>query len=135
MKQIFTPLACLSVLLLAMPSCRKEAQHENRQQFDPAQTVQANVSAGQTYVLSMGTGSTAIIKQQASHYELSQVATAEDGNAVYKYAAVKGYTGTDEVTLQQTTTSTSHGGGCSNNHDSYATTSIKTVVVKFAVAN
>lgn len=137
MKQIFTCLTGFSLLLLTLISCRKEAQQGNRQQIEPTQTIRANITAGQTYVLDLGTGSTAIIKAQASHYQLSQVATASEGNTVYKYAAVKGYAGTDEVTLQQTTISTSHASaGCSVAHgDDYTTTSMKTFVVKFAVAN
>lgn len=137
MKHIFTRLAVLSFFAFAALSCRKEERQENRRQVEPAQTVQATLTAGQTYVLNMTAGSTVSIDKQAMHYQLSEVATALDGITAYRYAATKDYTGPDEVTLQQMVTSTSTGsGGCSGSQaEEHTTTSIKTIVIKFNVAN
>jgi hypothetical protein len=99
------------------------------------QVICASVPAGQTYVLNLERGSTVTIKTQALHYQLSEVATAPDGNKFYKYAAAKGYAGTDQVMLQQTITSIAQDGGCYGNNNGYTTTTLKTIAVKFNVAN
>ena len=138
MKSIFTYLGGFFLLSTILLSCSKDVQNETRQQTAAPQIIKATVPAGQTYILNMGTGTTASIVTQALHYQLSEVATAPNGGAVYKYTAGKGYSGADEVTLQQTATYTSQSsGGCHNNHmnGSTTTTTFKTVVIKFDVAN
>lgn len=137
MKQLFMYLAGFSLLAIATVSCSKEGNDEMRQQAAQApEVMKATVPAGQTYVLDMGAGNTASIQAQARHYQFSEMATAPDGNVAYKYTPAKGYTGTDEVTLQQTITYTSQGGGwCGSRGDEHTTTAIKTVVIKFDVAN
>lgn len=142
MKQLFTYLVGFSLLAITTISCSKEEQNESRPQAQavaPQQVVSASVSAGQTYFLSMSTGSTASIKTQALHYAVSEIATAPDGSSVYRYSAAKGFAGADEVTLQQTITSTSQGGGCSNGNSNHTTeqttTTYKAITIKFNVAN
>ena len=138
MKQLFTYLAGFSLLTFTTVSCTKDAHNEMKQPTIAPQVLAAKVLPGETYVLNMGPGASASIVTQALHYEFSQISTASDGSAVYKYAPGKGYTGSDEVTLQQTITSiTSSGGGCHNgNHsEQYSTTATKTMVIKFNVAN
>lgn len=139
MKQIFTSLLGVSLLATTLLSCSKDVQKETRQQAAVApEVIKANVPAGQTYVLNLVTGNSASIQTQARHYQVSEMATASDGSTVYKYTGGKGYAGADEVTLQQTITSTvQNGGGCHNNHSSSytTTTTLKTTVIKFTVAN
>ncbi len=139
MTRIVTYLAGFSFLAVTALSCTKEAQHETRQQAQTPEVIKANVPAEQTYVLNMGAASTVKIEAQAQHYQLSEVATSADGNTVYTYTGAKGFSGADEVMLQQTITSsssTSQGNGCSNSQtNGYSTTTIKTIVIKFEVAN
>lgn len=138
MKRIVTYLACFSLLAITTSSCSKEEHNEITQQAQVPQVINANVAAGQTYVLNMGAESTVSIKTQALHHQLSEISTALDGSTVYKYAPAKGYTGADEVTLQQTITSTSGGGGgCYNGNQTngHTTTTVKTIAIKFNVAN
>lgn len=135
MKKIFTYLPGFFIFTLIIFSCRKESHNEKRQQVEPTQVLNATVPSGQTYVLNVGAGSTVSIDKQASHYQRSEVAAASDGSTVYQYAASKGYAGADEVSLLQTTTSTSPGGGCSGGSSEYTTTTIRTIVIKFDVAN
>jgi hypothetical protein len=82
----------------------------------------------------MGRASSASIKTQARYHQLSEVATAQDGSTVYKYVAGKSYTGADEVTLLQTTTSITQSSSCSGSYTNRTTTTLKTVVIKFNVA-
>jgi hypothetical protein len=140
MKRIFTYLAGFSLLSITTISCSKEGHDQTSQQRTTsqnvaAQVINAKVPAEQTYVLNLGPESTASIKTQALHYQLSEIATASDGNTIYKYITAKGFSGTDEVTLQQT----NKDGGCNNsNHNhanGYAATSLKTIVIKLNVAN
>lgn len=138
MKRTVTYLAGFLLLAITTISCSKEGHDEVTQQAATPQVIQANVPAEQTYTLNMESGSTASIKTQALHHQLSEVATAPNGNTVYRYAAAKGYSGADEVTLQQTITSIAQSGsGCYNgNQTSERTiTSFKTIVIKFNVAN
>jgi hypothetical protein len=139
MKRIFTYLAGFSLLSITTISCTKDAQVESRQQKAVApQFVNADVPAGQTYVLNLGMGSTVSIQKQALHYQLSEVSKAADGTSVYKYTAAKDYAGSDEVTLQQAVISAvqSSGGGCSSNHynsNGQTATTFKTIAIKFNV--
>lgn len=140
MKQIFTSLLGFSLLAITTLSCTKESHDQTSRQTEAvqAQVITSNLPAGQTYVLNLGTGTSASIKVQALHHQLSEIATAPDGSTVYKYIAAKGYAGADEVTLQQTLTATAQSGGCSNRHNDsngYTTTTLKTTVVKLNVAN
>lgn len=136
MKTIFTCLAGLSLLALTTLSCRKEGHDEKRQTSNLTQTITATVPAGQTYSMTMETESIASISRQAAHYERSEILRTPSGSLVYQYAAAKGYTGSDEVTLQQTVTSTGSVGGCSGGHSSgQESTMYKTIVIKFDVAN
>src|SRR5689334_15425941 len=134
MKKIFTVLAGFSVLALSTVSCQKEEHERQISRVETPQNMTASVPSGQTYTLNLEPGSTANISKQASHFLISEIVTASDGSTVYKYLSAKGFTGIDEVTLQQTITSTSSaGGGCGNdNHEGFQTTTIyKTVVIKF----
>jgi hypothetical protein len=137
MKRILNSLFGVSLLAITTLSCSKDVQNETTQQTQSPQVIQANVPAGETYVLNLGAGSTASIKAQARHFEVSEIATAPNGTTVYKYAAAKAFTGADEVTLQQKTTSTSQqSSGCfSGGSSSHTTTSYKTIVIKLNVAN
>jgi hypothetical protein len=137
MKHTATYLIGVFLLALTTLSCSKEGHEETRQQASAApQMVQANLSADQTYSFSLGTGSTASIKTQAQHYQISEIATAPNGNTVYRYIPLKSYAGADEVTLQQTITSTVQSGGCAPGHtNSRTTTMLKTIVLKFNIAN
>src|SRR5438309_1448285 len=98
MKSSFTYLGGLFLLSTTLLSCSKDMQDEFRQKAVAPQVIQANVPAGQTYILNMSPGTTASIQTQAQHYQLSQIATARDGGIVYQYTAQKGYAGADEVT-------------------------------------
>jgi hypothetical protein len=137
MKRIAISLFGVSLLAITTLSCSKDVQNETAQQGQSSQVIQATVPAGETYVLNLGTGSSASIKAQARHFEVSEIATASNGITVYKYAAAKAFAGADEVTLQQQITSTSQqGGSCfSGGSSSHTTTSYKTIVVKFNVSN
>jgi hypothetical protein len=137
MKRIVTSLFGVSLLAFTTLSCSKDVQNETAQQGQSPQVIQATVPAGETYVLNLGTGGSASIKAQARHFEVSEIATAPNGITVYKYAAAKAFTGADEVTLQQKTTSTSQqSSGCfTGGSSSHTTTSYKTIVVKLTVAN
>jgi hypothetical protein len=138
MKRIFTSLMGLSLLAITTLSCNKDDdQYEMRQQAVTPQVINAKVPAGQAYVFNMGAGVTASIQKQALHFQVSEIATASNGGSIYKYIAGKGFTGVDEVTLQQTITSTMQGSGCHNNYmnGSSMTTAVKTIVIKLNVAN
>lgn len=136
MKQISMYFFGVSLLSFALLSCSKEAHNDFKQQAATPQVIEATVPAGQTYSLNLGTGTAATILSQAQHFQVSEIATARDGNVVYKYTAGKGYAGGDEVTLQQTIKYTSQGGGCSQNHSNgTTTTTVQTTVIKFNVAN
>lgn len=137
MKRIFTYLAGFSLFIITTLSCSKKDPEEIRQQAAAPQVINASVSAGQTYVLNMGTESSVSIKTQALHHQLSEIAMVPDGSTVYKYAAAKGYAGADEVTLQQTITSTAQGGGCYNGNQTngHTITTVKTIAIKLNVAN
>jgi hypothetical protein len=138
MKRIATYLMGFSLLAITTVSCSKEGHEETRQQAQAApQVINATVPAGDTYVLNLGTGSSARIKVQALHHQFSEIATAPNGSTVYKYTAAKGFSGADEVTLQQTVTSiVQGGGGCYGNYsDNHTTTTVKTIAIKFNIAN
>ena len=129
--------ACFSILLLASISCRKEAQVENVQRVEASETFLATVPSGQSYTFDAIAGSSLTIEKQPLHYQRSEVSTLSDGRKVYRYAAAKGYTGLDEVTLlQSTTTSSFASGGCYNGPSiEHQVTSLKTIVIKFSIAN
>jgi hypothetical protein len=136
MKRIATSLVGVSLLAIMTFSCSKDVQNETAQQSQSPQVIQAHIPVGETYVLNLGAGSSASIKAQARHFEVSEIATASNGITVYKYAAAKAFTGADEVTLQQKITSASQSGGCfTGGSSSHTTTSYKTIVVKFTVSN
>lgn len=136
MKQIFTSLLGFSLLALTTASCTKESHDATSRQQETAQVIEANVPAGQTYVLNLGPGSTASIKMQSLHHQLSEIATASGGNTVYRYTAAKGYSGADAVTLQQTVTAKAHSGSCNRDYrDERMTTTVKTISIKLNVAN
>jgi hypothetical protein len=138
MKRIFTSLMGLFLLTITTLSCTKDdGQYEMRQEAVTPQVINAKVPAGQAYTFNMGAGVSASIQKQALHFQVSEIATAPNGGSVYKYVAGKGFSGVDEVTLQQTITSTMQGSSCHSNNmnGSSMATAVKTIVIKLNVAN
>lgn len=102
----------LVCLILSVLSCTKDSQDKYVPPVQSTQFINVNVASGQTYVFTGGSG-TLDVSRQASHYQISQTGSDENGSAVYKYNSVLGYVGSDEVTLMfspKSVTSASTGG-------------------------
>lgn len=119
-------------------SCSKTSQNEMVLTPAPpqaAQQITASVSSDAFYELPV-TSENVKIHKQASHFEVSDISVdAKTGVLKYYYSPVKGFIGTDEVTLKETRTYASvANGGCNNGSDDGSMqTSVSYVKIKFTV--
>ena len=129
----------LVVLILA--SCSKEdvvISANPAPSVNATQVINAIVNADFTYVLAL-TSPDVTIHKQALNFSLSEVTTdAKNGTNVYQYLPLKGFTGSDEVTLKEVKTYTSYsdmdeGGGCNNMGSPQTTSKTSFIKIKFTV--
>ena len=88
-----------------------------------SQSLDINISPGQTYTYSAGSSGTLIVSKQASHFQVSRTGLDQSGSLIYTYNPIAGYIGADEVTLAYTGSAPSEGsgGGCHNSSGSVST--------------
>lgn len=136
MRINFTLSATLLGMSLICASCSKKAQQEMvlSPSAPAAQEIVASVSSDAFYELPVTSEDVKIFKQ-ASHFEISDISVdTKSGVLKYIYSPVKGFTGSDEVTLKDTRTYASvSNGGCNNRDDGYQETSTSYVKIKFTV--
>ena len=98
-----------------------------------SQSLDVNISPGQTYTYTGGSSGTLIVSKQASHFQVSQTGLNQNGSLIYTYNPIAGYMGPDEVALAYTASAPSEGssGGCHNNSGSVSTT----ISIKFNVTS
>jgi hypothetical protein len=127
MKKTFASSVVLFSILVLSQSCTKQSEGELRitSPQTSVQTIQAKISAGQTYTLNLGASGNISITRQASHFQLSEMAIDKnDGSLNYKYLPAANYTGADEVSLTRTTSVTSgSNNGCFNGSQNNSSTS------------
>ena len=139
MRKIFILPMLLLVLMVSFLSCKKESINV----LSPAgtgETISVQLTPSQSYVLNQPDASNLSISRQASHFSVSEaVANIETGGFSYKYIPVAGYTGTDEISLlsSATTTTYSHSsesGGCgSGGGESKISSNL--ITLKITIAN
>jgi hypothetical protein len=122
MKNTVVYPAALICLLILVQSCEKNYQDSfsAHAQMAPAnQYVNASVSSGETFTFIAGSSGTLNVTQQASHYQVSETGTNDNGSVTYIYNSVAGFVGTDEVTLAYTSTTnkSENNSGCPNHTD------------------
>ena len=122
MRKTVVYLAALICLLLLVQSCKKNSQDSFPARAQTAQAnqyVNASVPSGQTFTFVASSSGTLTVAQQASHYQVSETATSDNGSALYSYNSAPGYIGADEVTLAFTsgTTKSENNSGCPNHTD------------------
>ena len=125
------PAMVLGMAVICM-SCSKTSQQEMvLSTASPAiHEVSASVSPDGLYELPVSTENVKIYKQ-AAHFEVSIIGVdAKNGMIKYKYAPSKGFTGSDEVTLSETKTFTSVGGGCNYDGEMQPDTHTSTTFTK-----
>ena len=139
MRKIFILPMLLLVLMVSFLSCKKESIDV----LSPAgtgETISVQLTPSQSYVLNQPDASNLSISRQASHFFVSEaVANIETGGFSYKYIPVAGYTGTDEISLlsSATTTNYSHsseGVGCGSG-SSESKTSSRLITLKISIGN
>jgi len=139
MRKIFILSMLLLVLMVSFLSCKKESIDV----LSPAgtgETISVQLTPSQSYVLNQPDASNLSISRQASHFSVSEaVANIETGGFSYKYIPVAGYTGTDEISLlsSATTTNYSHsseGVGCGSG-SSESKTSSRLITLKISIGN
>lgn len=97
-----------------------------------SQSLDVNLSPGQTYTYKAGSSGTLIVSKQASHFQVSGTGLDQNGSLIYTYNPIAGYIGADEVALAYTGSASSEGsGGCHNNSGSVSTT----ISIKFNVSS
>jgi hypothetical protein len=135
MKNTIVYFASLLCALVLIQSCTKDSISTLGGSSQAAmETFTVNLSLGQSYTYNAGIG-TLVVSKQASHFQVSQTGTSENGTAIYNYGPAAGYMGPDEVTLVYSpgpTTSESNT-GCPS-HDSPAPGS-STIAIKINVKN
>ncbi len=112
MKGRITLFSFVAASTLAFHSCNKMG-HDHGTPVTTNETVNATiaVNANYTYTLpKIGSEIESAITVQAQHASASTVTTDVNGNTVYQYTPVAGYTGTDAVVV--TTTGEEDHGGC-----------------------
>jgi len=97
----------------------------------PDETINATVSADNTYKLNIANLGDVSISRQALHFAVSETGIdVKDRTPVYTYVPAAGFTGNDQVELFSTKSFRSTGGTCSGSHYS---SSITTIVIKFTI--
>jgi hypothetical protein len=128
------------LILLIFVSCSKDdaviSSGDPTASVSATQVVNATINSDFTYELPLSSPDIQIHKQ-AEHFTLSKIGVdAKKGNTVYQYVPVKGYTGTDEVTLKDVQTSANYaheGGSCHNMDMSQTITKTSYIRIKFTV--
>ena len=128
MKRVLLSGAVFFCLLIQ--SCTKQTQDNFTTPAQSAKIINATILPGQTYVFNAGVSGTINISRQASHYQISEAKVdSKNGTLLYTYIPAAGYTGTDEVALIHTLTTTENNTGtCQGTHSS-TTTSISNNVI------
>ena len=113
----------LLTLTILVQSCKKSWSDGFVGGPRVSQSLNVNISPGQTYTYTAGSSGTLIVSKQASHFQVSQTGLNQYGSLIYTYNPIAGYIGADEVSLAYTGSSPSEGsGGCHNNSGSASTT-------------
>ena len=131
---------CTLLVVLILVSCSKEDAVISAANPGPSvsatQVINATVNSELTYELPLSSPDIQIHKQ-ASHFTHSAIGVdAKKGTPVYQYLPVKGFTGTDEVTLKDVQTSVNYaheGGSCNNMDMSQTITKTSFITIRFKV--
>lgn len=106
MKKLIAPAAVLILSLLVFQSCTKNSSNDLAQNIParPDRIIDAKVSPGQMYTVSIDNVGELRINSQAAHFKISQIQTDPlTGSLLYSYSPVDGFKGTDEVLLEHKT--------------------------------
>ena len=134
MRLIYT----LFVVLIFASCSKKDAivsGNPTAAAVDATQVIDAVINNDFTYQLPL-TSPDVQIHKQAAHFELSAIGIdSKNGMTVYKYLPAKGFTGTDEVTLKETTSYTSYSEreGCRDMSGTPNVTKTSFVKIRFTV--
>jgi len=137
MKKTFGYPAALALLFLSVISCTKEQVATAIAPIQPNQSIEANVTPGETFTFVAGTTGSLTVSKQALHFQVSE-ALNENGSIYYNYQPKAGYFGTDQVTLMYLSEAAAPGistaGGCPASHGTpVATNAMSTIVIKLNV--
>ena len=106
MKMLIAPAAVLILSLIVFQSCTKSSSHDFVQSTParPDRIIDAKVSPGQMYTVSIDNMGDLSINKQASHFKISQTGTdPKTGSLIYSYSSADGFQGSDEVLLAHKT--------------------------------
>jgi hypothetical protein len=133
MKNVAAALAALFCAALLLQSCSKKSQDNFNTQEPINQVLETSVVSGQPYTFNVGTPGSLTVSRQASHFQVSQTGTDENGLAIYRYSSTAGYVGADEVALaySQSVATTGNSSGCQGSHSSDVTST--SIVIKLNV--
>jgi hypothetical protein len=106
MKKLIAPLAVLILSLVFFQSCTKSSSKDFPPPATarPDRTINAKVTPGQTYTVSIDNMGELSIHRQALNFKISQTGTdPKTGSLIYSYSSADGFKGTDEVLLAHKT--------------------------------
>lgn len=106
MKKLIAPVAVLILSLIIFQSCTKNSSKDLAQTIParPDKIIEAKVSPGQIYTVTIDNMGELNISSQAAHFKISQTQTdPQSGSLSYSYSPVDGFKGTDEVILEHKT--------------------------------
>jgi hypothetical protein len=135
MRLIYTLLAVLIFTSCSKKDALVSGNPNPAPAADATQVINATINTDFTYQLPL-TSPDMQIHKQAAHFALSAIGVdSKNGMTVYKYLPAKGFTGSDEVTLKETTTYTSYseGEGCRDMNSPQNVTKTTFVKIRFTV--
>ncbi len=105
-----------------------------------ASVINATIKSTGIYQLSLSNVQRVTIAKQASHFQVSEAGyDSKAGSMIYKYIPAQDFVGSDEILLSTSNTTLSSGtGGCHNNNNSHAGSSVtitSNISVKINVTN
>ena len=106
MKKLIAPLAVLILSLVVFQSCTKSSSKDfpPPKSASPDRVINAKVTPGQTYTVSIDNAGELNINRQASNFKISQTGTdPKTGSLTYSYLSSDGFKGKDEVLLAHKT--------------------------------
>ena len=132
MKKVYALPAMLFFIGLMLASCSKQSINDEVSP-DLTNIININLAPGQSYQFAMSQPGEVNIIKQAKHYSISEVdIEKESSKAIYYYRPVQGYTGTEEIILENKKAVATVYGGCNgthnNNHDNPSYTTVYTML-------
>ena len=106
MKKPIAPATVLILSLIVVQSCTKNSSKDRAENIParPDRIIEAKVSPGQMYTVTIDNMGELSINSQAAHFKISQTQTdPQTGSLFYSYSSADGFKGTDEVVLEHKT--------------------------------